>query len=452
MENIPAKYPNYTVKNFLLSFSIVMLFIFLNLFGWLFLYTFFKIFTKNIGTNIITGSNNTVSTSVNTQGGNNVDAVKKFQSEGEYLEYISSINLNNNTGQGLNLLERDGSKSPTSDSSKAQSNPVSADRYSTTNVQTVGIDEPDVLKSDGTYFYFSKIGFQYYYSGVRQISPSFGQEDSDIRPPDYNQGTSSSYNLLPVDQISKIQELKEGGTLMLYKNILVINSQNSKLTAYDVSDPKEYKKVWEIIYDSREFISQMRSDGQDLFVITNSILYPTGGCVVPLYKLEQANNSKITNVDYRCTDIYYPISNTTNNSKVTISKLNIINGELKKNLSFLTGTNYNNILYMSTDNIYIAYQRELDNFKISSEFITSINRIPTNIKSKIAYIASLNISNASKVNELNYELNNYQNSLDSNDRLAFTNELQNSFNDYAKNKAADWINTDIVKISLNLDI
>ena len=90
MENNPTHYQDYTIKNFLISFSIIMAFVILNLVGCLFLIGIFRTVQS-----VLFNQNINITSSSSSQNVNSGDiSIKRFQNESEYLKYLSNFTTN----------------------------------------------------------------------------------------------------------------------------------------------------------------------------------------------------------------------------------------------------------------------------------------------------------------------------------------------------------------------
>jgi inhibitor of cysteine peptidase len=444
------------MKNISTTALILVAYILLNL-VMLFSCAFFSSALINLANKISSSSVSSSNSNSSSSSMNLTSDFKKFANEKEFLEYISNLSKNSNyyTDNALSRLTSMESQSPTvdksSDSSTAgsgNSSTQTADRFSTTNVQTEGVDEEDLLKTDGKYLYFSKTGYGYYYGDGLKRAVS-----SDYYPGRV-EGTTTAFNLLPVDKIDQLAEIKEGGTLMLNDNILIINNSNTKLTGYDVSDPVNYKKLWSIILEDGEYISFMRSIGNELYFVMNHGVSSFPKCEIPVYKMTSFDNKEVTMTkNIRCTDIYFPSDDNTLSVKNTIEKVDFKTGKSLSTNSFLTKSSSANLLYMSNDNMYLTYNRYIDPFEISLDFfVTQKDIFNDDFIAKLKYIDSLSISSGAKYYEINTVLTKYLEGLSREESLKVSNNLQNNFNKFVEANINKLVVTDIVKLSKSLDI
>ncbi len=100
----------------------------------------------------------------------------------------------------------------------------------------MGIDEPDIVKTDGKKIYFSQ-SFSFW------IEPIFR---GGFMPPQKT-GETKIIKDFPAEDLKIDGKIKERGNLLLIKDVLIIFSDN-KILAYDVSNPQSPKEKWEVKY------------------------------------------------------------------------------------------------------------------------------------------------------------------------------------------------------------
>lgn len=231
------------------------------------------------------------------------------------------------------------------------------DRYSGTNVQVLSIDEPDFVKTDGEYIYISRQSGYYYYEPIDPGIPvpeesedsggSSGDTVSDLvaEPPiKTDPNDISIIKAIPVSELKELAEIKGAGDLLISGNTLIIISNYSKISAYDISDPSQPIKTWELFVADDVSISAARLYNNELYLVTQKYLYENQPCDIRIFSG--------TEVD--CTDIYYPDPTAGNRTTYTISKLDMFEGIITDTISFL-GTGGTTVVYMSESSIYVTY-------------------------------------------------------------------------------------------------
>ncbi|MDP2812516.1 MAG: beta-propeller domain-containing protein, partial [bacterium] len=259
---------------------------------------------------------------------------------------------------------------------------------------------------------------------------------------------TSLINAWPVDDLALDSQLDLNGNLLLYKDTLVVLGNDNKIYGYNVSDPKNPEKSWEMKIDDNSYLVSSRLYNGQVYLITSTYINASNPC--PYRPLISDSNS----LEIRCVDIYHPINPSYTDSTYTAIALDAQSGEIKDSVSFL-GSNYNSLVYMSANNLYITYASDMPNFEISYEFFAGSGRdlLPATVFSKLSKLKTYDISYQAKELELQTILSEWQNSLNSDQRLKLENDLQNKMTDYYKENQRRFVATGIVKIALdNMDI
>ncbi|WP_456477743.1 beta-propeller domain-containing protein [Geoglobus ahangari] len=297
-----------------------------------------------------------------------------------------------------------------------------AERYSGTNVQVKGIDEPDIVKTDGKNIYYS-IGMARIYM-PRVIMPEY-------------YGKILSVLAFPPDNMSVSFEIPKDGNLLLYKDRLVVLRYN-EISGYDKENGKN---VWRIDVDGN--IVTARLYGDYIFVITRSYLDYYDPCPIEPVRV----NGEALEV--KCTDIYFP-RGISSEVLYTVMKVSPESGEVEKTFSFMGS--YGSTVYMSENAIYIAYTKRMGEDEIYFKFLQE-NRdlLPDDVLSRIEKVMGYDISNQAKFIEIQTLISKYLLTLDKEERLKFENDFWNRMQDFRKEHKREIQRTYIVKVSLNLE-
>lgn len=391
---------------------------------------------RSTTTNSSNSSKIAISTSSSTKSANvSAESFSKFKSFEEFQAYIKNMQTYNTDliyMMNTTVLEDSmtGSKNLTAPTASGQSGNTNVERYSTTNNQTVGVDEPDFLKTDGRTIYFSDsymINFEKGYMGG----------------PEYAVNTNL-INTLPADDLTILSEIDENGYLLLDNNTLIIITNESVL-GFDVSDSKNTKKLWSYKFGENQSYKTARTQNGELFLILNSGLSNITSCDIPVL-LSDKNN-----INMPCVNIYYP-ENIKTDSVFTVLKLNIKTGEEIAKESIMTQANsyYNDsVIYMSEKNLYITYRNDMDEFALMLDFLNNEGSeiFPNEVYEKINKVASYDISENAKRTELSVIIATYQKALTKDDQLKLETNMQNKLSDYAKRNLRNLTTTSIVRIN-----
>lgn len=365
--------------------------------------------------------------------------IKQFSSEEEFLSYLSrSRELQEYYGMGR--FPRAGgfadeimidSEMMMEDSILAPSMEESApERYSETNIQVEGVDEPDILKTDGVNLFFSQKPQRYYY----------WRED-------LRESATKIIKGFPHTDLKLLSEIDEGGNLFLRNDILVI-FQDDKILGYNVKEKTEAKKIWEVKINENTAISSARLSGETIYLVIINHISRDNPCIIrPLTFNER-------DFEISCTDIYYPGKIIPVDSTYTAIKINLNNGEKEDSVSFI-GANNTSITYMSHSNLYLSYFRQAEMLEFISGFFRNAcsDIISEHVISRLEKLDTYDISSMAKMMEMEVILSEYFQSLDKDKQLEIENEITNRADKYYEEKRRELESTGIVKINLsNLEI
>ncbi|OYT34451.1 MAG: hypothetical protein B6U87_01985, partial [Candidatus Aenigmarchaeota archaeon ex4484_52] len=196
-------------------------------------------------------------------------------------------------------------------------------RVSDTNVQVLGIDEPDIVKTDGKQIYFSS---NYYFEN-KNIYFDYYKE---------NQKTKI-ISAFPPEDLNLKTEIDKEGDLLLHNNILIIFSGN-KIYGYNVSNAESPKQEWTIDLNT-SFVSA-RLFKNKIYLITKNKINYYNPCPIIALNIDGIPRT------IECNRIYHPNikipADTTYNAIVFDAET----GEIQNAVSFI-GTTSTSIVYMS---------------------------------------------------------------------------------------------------------
>ncbi|ACV25290.1 beta-propeller domain-containing protein [Methanocaldococcus fervens] len=287
----------------------------------------------------------------------------------------------------------------------AEEKAVEPGRYSETNVQVKGVDEADILKTNGNVIAFSS--YKTYL--IKPLPP----EDADI-----------------------IYNLSQSGRLYLINDTLIVIGWD-KITSYNISNPKNPKKLWEMDLEGSYVDSRLYNGNLYLVVRNNSIECPI---VWNGYKIgyEKYYIPELPPIYTRDFDITY-----------IISKVDVKTGKVKDSVAVVG--NYRTTLYMSKNNLYFAYHLKTNEQKLMLDFLKeNVNKyFPEEISDKInKVIENKDFGDNAKYVEITETIEKYLNTLPSEKRYNLMKELENDFENYLEEHWEEYEFTGIAKINL----
>jgi len=365
--------------------------------------------------------------------------IKTFASESDFKEYLkeseSSISYYGFFAGAPRYLEEQIAM-PAPQAEGFTKGEVSPERISETNVQVPGIDEPDILKTNGKEIYFSP----------GRIWPIWREIplEMEIAPPYYQKKETKIIKAFPPTELKNLSQIEESGDLLLLKekNILVIFS-GQKIFGYDIAKPQEPKKKWELELGKKNTIVSSRLYKDKIYLVTKNLIDEVHPCPIkPLFVEGKA-------IEISCSEIYHPIFPLPIDVTFLAIVLNPDSGQIEKKISFV-GSSGQSVLYMSENSLYLTFTYYESIVKFFANFLKekANDLFPSWLIEKIEKLDSYDISDQAKITELGLILEKYQRSLDDDERLKLENEMENRMADYYKEKMRELEKSGIVKINL----
>lgn len=379
---------------------------------------------------------------------------KQFKSAEEFKQYIEDMDGQSFYGAVRSLAVEESFTNtdvalgaPVDDWGISDSNKAigigggSPDRVSGTNVQVLGIDEPDIVKTNGQEIYFSDNMGVYY-----PVFEMRADVEEKIVPPQY-QVKTNIVNAWPPSDLELASEIDLSGELLLAGDTLLVFS-GQKIVAYDVSDPKSPTQKWDIKLENDTYLVTSRLYNDRVYLVTQTTINRYNPCpITPLLR----NGSGLI---IPCTDIYYPNGNIYSDSTFTVLNIDPQSGNIDSEIS-IVGSQYSSNIYMSQNALYIAYTKNLEIFDFMYGMITTemTDLLPSDVLTRIKKLKTYDISSNSKFNELETIFYEWQKSLNDDDELRMQNEMSNRAERYYEKHKRSLVTTGLVKIDVeNLQI
>jgi len=289
--------------------------------------------------------------------------VNKFKSYSEIKEFLdeSSVDIvkaGSFGGSSMRMQTMDSLNDSKEAGSWKESSPVEEisgeTDYSTTNVQVAGVDEGDIIKTDGKYVYAI--------SGNEVIiTDAYPAEDAEIisriKLDSTPSGIYINKNKLAVYgqnyNIYKYKEISDESNSLLKKRI---NNNYTYLKTFDISDKEDPKEEQSLDFEGNFVNSRLIGDYL-YFITANYVHYYDDEIPVPLV-LENGEVINKNNIECQdCWNIYYFDIPYRSHNFTSVASINISDSEEKiKNETYLLDGNQNN-MFVSENNIYITYHQ-----------------------------------------------------------------------------------------------
>ena len=342
--------------------------------------------------------------------------VRTFSSEQDFREYLKTAEESSTYYERTTVptaergmeqdLETDAPASGGSGGEKVE-------RYGETNVQVESIDEPDILKTRGRNIFYSSES--------------------------YWRGNTSIIDGLPADSPSVKSSLKDSGELLLDNTTLLV-LKNQEINGYSIENVSEPGKRWNMEFNGS--IDTARMYQGDLYVINRQDISYSSPC--PIRPLASDSSLSIA-----CTDIYRPPSPVDDQTTYNIMRIDPETGEVEETTSMVVSV-YNTVTYMSENAVYLTYTTQNSRAEVMLSYLLDEGSefLDTETIERLEEIESYDISENSKMNEIQIAVESYLNSLSRDRRLEIESEMENEMREFGKEKMRDFQRTGIVRIGL----
>lgn len=408
------------------------------------------------------------------QNGGAKDSMKKVASSTELRDYFSQASTYGYwRGGGIVTLQAREMVVPTmantaapamGDSAKSVSggSGVAANRVSETNVQVVGVDEPDIVKTNGSELFYSMPSWYMYARpmtvDVPASTPTIGgaampMQDVAISsrmvaPPAEMQGGVRVVDALPAESVAQIATIptKNGGQgeMLFVKPSTLVVFRHDGMTAYSTKDPKNPKEVWSSAFSDNNSLVQARLYNNKIYLVTQQ-WQGGGGDPCPIVPFVRgALSTKIM-----CTDIWRPTRLVQADSLYSVLEVNPLTGSVDKKTAFVGSGSAT--VYMSTDNLYVAYQTQESEGTILAKLVTTdaASLFPSSVVSRVKEVLGMNLGETAKDAELRETVEKYYRTLSNDARLTLETQLANVQAEFMKKNKREFEKTLIAKIPLN---
>ena len=377
-----------------------------------------------------------------------VNNVKKFGSKEEFLAYLDqaqSANVAYGRGGGPVALEAPMASDSAGIAQKNISAPTSgeaAQRVSDTNVQVAGIDEPDIVKTDGKNLYISLQAPYYYgyYEEKPMDAPAIGSMP--IRPPQ-SPASTKVVGALPASDMKVLSKIDKQGEMLLSGSVLMVFDYRG-VWAYDIKDKENPKDLWQIKYEQNGQLSAARLYNGKLYLVTQNYVNYSDPC--PIRPLTAGKAT----IEVPCRDIYHPIAPVNDSSVYHAFAVDPVSGQVKDRISFV-GSSGSAVVYMSQDNLYITYNYNADQIKLTIDFLKTSGAgiLPDEVLARLEKLDGYDIGGNAKMVEMQNIIQKYMGSLSQDDQRQKENDLANRMADYLKANKRNLYFTGIAKIRLD---
>lgn len=320
--------------------------------------------------------------------------------------------------------------------------------YSKTNVQVEGVDEADIIKTDGTYIYAVARNALY----ITKAHPADQAEviskiDFKVRPTDIY--VSGNYLVIYGDD-NRFYERDLYKTFKRRSNFVF-------LKIFDISDKKNPKQVRDL--DIEGNVSNSRMIGDYVYFVTNNYnyYYIPDEPIVPRVIDNGKVLSNVCESDIKCfaPAVYYFDMPYDNYNFTTVTAINVrdVNSAVKGEVYMLSGSQN---MYVSQNNIYITYTKYVSEYDLQMAVIKDLllPRLSVKDQDKIRKIEATEnfiLSPSEKMAKIAYVIERFRATLSNEEQRKIEDEVAAKIKEKYQDISKELEKTVIHKIGINQD-
>jgi len=300
--------------------------------------------------------------------------------------------------------------------------PTTPSRYSGTNVQVEGIDEPDIVKTDGRTIYYAR-------EDERHPRPVHEHGDEYREP---RSGGTSIVDALPPESANVTAKIDATGDLLLVDETLVV-VDDDRVAGYDVSDPSSPERLWE--RDLSAQVETARLQGGQVYLVL-------AGDVDSECPVEPVDGTTV-----ECTEIRHPDRPVSVDVTYTVATLDPGTGTTTDSISFV-GT-HDATVYMSSNGIYTTYTTTENRGTVRREFLLeNDDLLPARVTGRLRALESYDLSREAERAEVEATVETWLDALPADRRREVQRELDRRRDAYAAKHKRAFTTTHVVRVGI----
>lgn len=372
--------------------------------------------------------------------------LKKFNNTDELVSFLDENTATNSYGYKSNslLIEDVAQSAPSVDASLGlgSADPEETSRdYSQTNIQVEGVDEGDIVKTDGDYIYTISA------NDVVIIDIADLSSPKEVSRLTYTSAPEGLYvyqdTLIVYGTDYEIRKLSE--------SMIRPSSTYTFVAVYDISDrtdPTEERKV-----DIEGYFTTSRMiDDVVYLVTTQSTVYYNEEYPLPIL-LDDGVMLPLSGTRCNCPDMYYIDAPYPSQVFTSLTALSVtdMDAELGQELFVLESAEN---VYVSEDNLYLAYTKYIDEYEITTQaqedvLIPLLSESDQKKIKEIGQSPSYILTNYEKNQKILTFLYQYLNGLDDEAQASLETKVESAIEAAYQDIASELEKTVIHKISLD---
>lgn len=390
--------------------------------------------------------------------GDDQTKIKKFANYDELKEFLAQAPESGSSFGGGMAMARDavGLASPgvpgaalESDVSAglSQKSLQAGEDYSTTNVQVAGVDEADIIKTDGKYVY-AVSGKSIFITEAYPADQAKIISKIELKSTPQNLYLNGDA-LVVLGQDDAIYEKMQNREMMPYRS-----SQYAFVKVFDISDKKNPKQVRDLDFEGN--INNSRMIGDYVYTVTTSYSYGDDAPLPIILENGEALPTAIGSPRCNCPGVYYFDIPYQSYNLTSIAAINVKdNSKAVKNEVYLLDGNQN--MYVSRNNIYIAYTKYINEYQLVLEVMKEliVPRLSQKDQAQVKKIENTDndvLSKQEKLSKIGQIIQKYQMTLPQAEQENLQKELEAKMKQKYADISKELEKTVIHKIAIDKDI
>jgi inhibitor of cysteine peptidase len=348
----------------------------------------------------------------------------QFESAAAFEEYVresrDGMRLYLSTAGGSRTVEQSAEAATQTPPQEAGGDDAGGDgggagdaRVSDTNVQEVGIDEPDVLKTRGSTVFYAK-------------NKRYGGHGEDVTILDASDPAAPA----------PVGEIDETGRMLIAGDHLVIFGRD-EIHGYDVSSPAEPEKQWERDLDAR--IQAARLLNGSIFLVLRESVDLDDPC--PVEPME--------GVAQECTDVYHPERPTDVEATYTTVSIDPDSGDVGDAVSVVGSRQYT-ATYVSENGVYLTYATSASRANLTMDFLLEQDDLlDDRALERLRELQTYDLSAEATLTEIRVIVRDWLARVDEDEREDLRETLDERRTAYFEERKRDLVETGIVRIDVD---
>ena len=300
-------------------------------------------------------------------------------------------------------------------------------RVGTTNVQVEGVDEPDLVKTDGEHFYYSPEPRAVPMPVARGPEPAVDEPEREF-------GTTHVVDASEPADPALVGEINASGRQLLVGDTLVVLTRDG-VVGYDVSTPDDPTREWE--RERNGSLVAARATGGQVYLVVQ----------VPLARAPECPVEPMDGTSVDCGDIHHPREPVPVDGTYVAMAVDPATGDVTDSVGFV-GTRRNTAVYVSADSLYVTYTEPFDRGEAYTDAILDSETVPDRVKERLREVRGYDLSSRAHYYEVRATVENWLGTLNDTERRNVTRELSTEVQDYMQNHSREFTTTGIVRVGI----